>query len=164
MKTLLLGVLALATQNPSTEVGFKLVETGTQTKFKQGGAFVLRTDQEYFNYLKKRGFESRRAPQIDFRQSQLVAVHIGDEPTEGYTFRVVKVLRKNPTTTDIEVVLDRPIITNAAQIVRDPQSTSVGDPLFSTRKKTFPYVIIATERFPGTVRVRVVEPENGGGR
>ncbi|MGV3615520.1 MAG: hypothetical protein ACO1SV_09325 [Fimbriimonas sp.] len=160
MKTLVIGALALAFQGPSPEVAFKLVETGTQSKFKEGGAFVLRSDSEYNAYLKRRGFESRRAPQIDFRKDQLVAVHIGDEPIRGYTLRVLRVVRKNDTTADVEVVLDRLVQNSAAQVLRDPQTNNLGNPIRTQLKETHPYVIVRTEKFPGTVRVRIVEPDD----
>jgi hypothetical protein len=161
MNTILLGVAALAFQAPAPEVAFKLVETGTQSRFKEGGAFVLRSEADYQNYLRRRGYESRRAPQVDFRVNQLVAIHIGDEPTTGYTVRVRRIVRKAPNVTDVEVVLDRTASMSAAQVLRDPQTNSVGQPIRATQAKpTFPYVIVRTERFPGTVRVRVLEPED----
>lgn len=160
MNTLVVGAMLLGFQAPADEIGFKLVETGIQSKFKDGGAFVLRTDQDYASYLKKRGFESRRAPQVDFRKEQLVAIHVGEEPAAGYSLRVVRVIRKNPMTTDVEVVLDRPVQFSAAQVIRDPMSTSLGDPLPAKRKLGHPYVIVRTEKFKGNVRVRVVEPDD----
>lgn len=165
MNTLMVGAMLFGFQSPTPvrpdpELSFRLVETGATTKFKEAGAFVLRTDQEYANYLKRRGFAGRRAPQVDFRKEQLVAVHVGDEPAAGYSLRVYRVIRKNANTTDVEVVLDRPVSFSAAQVIRDPMSTSLGDPFPTKQKLTFPYVIVRTEKFPGTVRVRVVEPDD----
>jgi hypothetical protein len=166
MNTLMVGAMLLGFQGQAPikgdpELSFKLVETGTQSKLKTGGAFVLRTDQDYANYLKRRGLQSRRAPQVDFRKEQLVAIHVGDEPADGYSLRVVRIIRKNPLTTDVEVALDRPVSFSAAQVIRDPMSTSLGDPLPTKRKLGHPYVIVRTEKFKGNVRVRIVEPSDG---
>ncbi len=161
MKTFVMGLAALAFQGQTADpdVAFKLVETGTQNRLKEGGAFVMRSDAEYRAYLRRRGNERRRAPQVDFRANQLVAIHIGEQPTEGYTLRVLRVIRKGPVT-DVEVSLDRLIQIESAQILRDPQTQRNGEPFRVNRAPTFPYVIVRTERFPGDVRVRIVEPDD----
>lgn len=154
MNTVVLGLVALGVQATPSTVPFKLMESGMQSKFRQGGAFVIRSDAEYRAYLKRRQFESRRPSQLDFRTEQLIAVHIGEEPVAGVGIRVLRVVRKSPTETDVEIALLRPAASTSTEVLVDLTRRKV-EPI---ARPTYPYVVVSTPKFPGTVQVRLVEP------
>lgn len=138
----MLSLLAMAIlsgsagQWPSHEYAFKELEFGNTDSSHEKGIWVFRDADSYRKYLRTLGDKHQISPQIDWRVNQVVAIHAGPAPTTGYALHL-KRLAKKPFGAEAEIDLQRP--------------TGVAGQMI-----TYPYVIVKTERFPGTVKLAVV--------
>jgi hypothetical protein len=131
--------LVLATQWPEKEWAFKPVEAGATSPIKEQDVVIMRTQDELRRYMIRRGSPRRPLPTIDWKMNQVIAVHVGARPTASYT-AAVKHLWKTPNGAEIEVAVSGPapdVI--VAQVI------------------TYPFVMVRTERFPGTVNFKLQE-------
>jgi hypothetical protein len=137
----ILAAAAMMNQWPEKEWAFKPVELGATSPLKDAGVLVLRTEAELRDYMLKRGSPRRPLPKIDWKMNQVVAIHVGSSPTAGYGVEL-KHLWKRPGGAEAEVVITKPAPDMiVAQVI------------------TYPFAMVRTERFPGKVDLKIVEPQ-----
>jgi len=126
-----------------TTYPFKQIEDGGFSRLRDHKVFVIRSAAEYQQYNRTCGREAP-TPKLDWKASQLIAVHIGQSPSTGYGVVVKRITKTGSSSVVIEIARTTP-----------PPGT------MQAMHITYPWVIVKTPKFRGKVTVREMESVHG---
>jgi len=132
------AILLQASPKAGSELPFKQIESGGFSRQRDPKVFVIRSASDYQAYNKTCGREMP-TPSLDWRSSQLVAVHIGSAPSTGYGVFVKRIVRTGPSLVTIEAVEITP-----------PPGT------MQAMHVTYPFVVVKTPVFKGTATLKML--------
>ena len=135
--SILIAVVALSGQAKPVTYPFKQLEAGGFSRQRTAKVFVIRSAGDYQAYNTTLG-RVMATPKVDWKHSQLLAVHIGSAPSTGYGLVVKRIVRESPASVVVEAVKIFP-----------PQGT------MQAMHVTYPYVIVRTPKFEGRVTLKV---------
>jgi hypothetical protein len=137
--------------NPNDQVNFHSFQSGTNSLIKTQGMFELMTEGDFQVYwMRATGQAAQTAPRgIDWLRERVIAIHLGERPTGGYS------------------VMVRSIDRNAGVAVVRAVERKPAPRQWVSKEKTSPYTIIRVDRTAARFQLALTEQEGGvipGGR
>jgi hypothetical protein len=120
------------------EYPFKQIEVGGFSRQREAKVCVIKSPEEYQAYDKTCGRQAP-TPHIDWKKTQILAIHIGPAPSTGYGVVVKRIVKTGSNSVDIEVV-----------------KTTPPPGMMQAMHVTYPFVLVATVRFKETPSVKVM--------